>query len=80
MIDVIRQEFTEYQTEAITEDFYMDTEPDTVEPKHKQQSYWREAYGIAGIEWKEDEIESNHKRIDEYWLRVWIILYLYNTT
>lgn len=79
LIDVIRQEFTEYQTEAVTEDFYLETKSDYVEPKCKQPSYWREAYGIAGIEWAEDENNSNHRRIDDYWLRVWIKLYLYNT-
>jgi hypothetical protein len=79
LIDVIRQEFTEYQTEVVTEDFYLETKSDSVEPKRKQPSYWREAYGIAGIEWTEDENNSNYRRIDDYWLKVWIKLYLYNT-
>ena len=70
LVDSIRREWTEYQTEIISEDWYIKQGTDNTDGSHSriQPSYWPEAYGVAGIEYQLEE--SKFIRIDKYWLKV----------
>ena len=52
LIDKIRAQYQEYQTENITESLYKYIETEKKSDKHtfkQRSSYWKEAYEIAGI-------------------------------
>ena len=70
--DSVRREWTEYQTEIISEGFYMKQDTDKFNSR-EQPSYWREAYGVAGVEYQVEK--SKFIRIDKYWLKVFTYHY-----
>ena len=70
MIDEIKRQYTEYQTEVIEED---STVPPIVRARDKQQSYWRKAY--SRLDMPLDDAGDRSERIDCYLLRVRIYQY-----
>ena len=72
ILDSVRRQWTEYQTEVISEDFYMKQDTDKFNSRD-QPSYWRDAYGVAGVEYQAEE--SKFIRIVKYWLKVFTYHY-----
>ena len=68
LLDKIRTQYQMYQMESIDESFYKQKQEN--KRTHIQKtSYWKEAYGIAGVtDYKCDD--SAYKRIDDYWVRI----------
>ena len=71
LIDMIRDQFQQYQTENIPESFYKLEEEPKKHTYKQRSSYWKQAYEIAGI--CDDDVDENDgqfKRIDDYWLQI----------
>ena len=71
VLDSVCRELTEYQTEIISEDFYMKQDTDTFNSR-EQSSYWQEAHGVGDVKYQVEK--PNFIRIDKYWLKVIILL------
>ena len=67
LVDIVKRQLMEYQTEIIPEHFYLE---DQSTSHRVQPSYWRAAYGIAGVELATKDEESSLKSIDEYWTQI----------
>ena len=68
LCDTIKLECHEYQTENIPESYYMVQEQSE---KGRNQTYWKSAYGVAGIDMGDANFkEENFRRIDQYWFKV----------
>ena len=68
LIDIVKRQLMECQTEIIPEHFYLKDQQST---SHcVQPSYWRAAYGMAGVELATKDEESSLKSIDEYWTQI----------
>ena len=79
IVDEIKREFMEYQTEQIPSDFNRKEDGSTNDSnKMIRPSYWREAYIIAGVE--VEACDPYLLRIDEYWINVLTRLIDSNTT
>ena len=74
LIDKIRAQYQEYQTENISESLYkhIETEKKSDKPTFKQRtSYWKEAYEIAGIlDLETENKDVGLKRLDDYWVAI----------
>ena len=72
--DAIKRETVEYQVEKMRNYFFDVNATDS--NTGRQQTYWCQAYAIAGIDLEEENSVSGNelKRIDEYWLKVWFKL------
>ena len=69
LCDIIKTEFRSYQTESIPNNYFMKNDEPKQSNTQNQQSYWKYAYGVAGIEEHSVE-ETKFRRIDDYWLDV----------
>ena len=75
LIDKIRSQFQQYQTEKIDESFYKYDETPKKHTYKQKTSYWKEAYGIAGIyDDGDNDNDGFFKRLDDYWITVSEIL------
>ena len=72
ILDNVRGQWTECQTEIISEDFYMKQDTDKFNSKN-QSSYWQEAYRVVGAEYQVEE--SKFIRIFKHWLKVFTYHY-----
>ena len=72
VLDSVCRELTEYQTEIISEDFYMKRDTDKFNSR-EQLSYWQEAHGVGDVEYQVEK--PNFIRIDKYWLKVFTCHY-----
>ena len=72
VLDSVCRELTEYQTEIISEDFYMKRDTDKFNSR-EQPSYWQEAHGVGDVEYQVEK--PNFIRIDKYWLKVFTCHY-----
>ena len=73
LVDMICAEFRIYQIENIPHSMVYRNEEEKCKKKQQpQKSYWKYAYGIAGIEDNDDNTqeESGFGRIDEFWRSV----------
>ena len=69
MIDEIKRQFKEYQTEIIPDDFFKATGTQMEKCKaRKETSYWKGAYANIGIEIEKEK--DMPFRLDNYWLQV----------
>ena len=71
LIDKIRAQFQVYQMETIEETFYKHVKEGKKHTRTQKNSYWKEAYEIAGItDYACDQNDSSYKRLDDYWVRI----------
>lgn len=73
LIDIIRKEFMEYQTEVIPESYsVIESTEERKRSGAMKDGYWKRAYSIAGIDMDDliNDDTSDLKRIDDYWLAV----------
>ena len=75
ILDRVHREWTEYQTEIISEDFYMKQDTGKFSSRG-QPSYWQEAYGVTGSEYEVEEF--TFIRIDKCWLKIFTYHYFLN--
>ena len=66
IIDEIKRQYKEYQTEVIPENFAVT--PPKVKERQNQQSYWRNAYKQLNMPL--DDTCDSSERIDCYWVKV----------
>ena len=67
--DAIKKEIEEYRLEKIPKDEVSNV--DGKLPRRSFQSYWREAYGLAGLDYYEKkDIMASAIDYDQYWLKV----------
>lgn len=69
LVDVITAEYRIYQIENITDKMvYKDDDEEKKASNHTQYSYWKYAYGIAGIDsYNKEGNVYKFKRIDDFW-------------
>ena len=69
LVDIVKRQFMEYQTEIILEHVYLKNQQGT--SGLQQPSYWRAAYGIAGVELETKYEESTFKPVDDYRFQIY---------
>ena len=65
--DMIRNQWKFYQNEDVQREWYL-LEKDEVQSNRKQESYWRHAEELCGIE--SAPAKRNLKRIDDFWSKI----------
>ena len=66
LVDIVKTEFVSYQMENIPTSLFTKDENNRPKSAYKQRSYWKYAYGLAGVGDIEDEEEEVVcRRIDE---------------
>ena len=68
LCDIIKNEFTLYHTEIISEEFYIQDTPYNISKLRNESSYWQEANKLVIDD--EEEGETKHVHTDEYWNKV----------
>ena len=78
---IIKNEFTRYRTEIISEEFYIQHAPKNASKSCNQSSYWQEAnelvIGNKELD-GEEEGETKHIPADEYWNKVHRLFLFYS--
>lgn len=74
LVDLVK-EYTLYQLENIPSQFFL--AKDHSQKGRYQESYWRYAYSVAGVERAPEAKDGEYVRIDHYWKKVIYFTYFH---